>query len=342
MRVLITGGTGYIGSHVAVDLIDAGHDVELLDNLDNSSAVVVDRIETITGSRPAFHKVDLCDAAATDSVFARAVEARAPLDAVIHCAGLKAVGESVDKPLEYYRNNVGGTFNLLDAMRTHGTTRIVFSSSATVYGDPQFLPITESHPILATNPYGRTKAHIEDILVDVASALDDWHVVLLRYFNPVGAHKSGTIGEDPQGTPNNLVPRVLEVASGKWDSITIWGRDWDTPDGTGVRDYIHVTDLASGHRAAIESLDELPAVTTVNLGTGRGYSVMEVVGAVRQASGHPVPTSDRERRAGDVATSVADPALALELLGWKADRDLLEMCTDSWRWRSQNPNGYQT
>jgi UDP-glucose 4-epimerase len=341
MRVLITGGTGYIGSHIAVDLIDAGHDVELLDNLDNSSAVVVDRIETITGSRPTFHNVDLCDAAATDFVFACAVDSKAPLDAVIHCAGLKAVGESVEKPMEYYRNNVGGTLNLLEAMRAHGTTRIVFSSSATVYGDPQFLPITESHPILATNPYGRTKAHIEDILVDVATAHDNWHVVLLRYFNPVGAHPSGTIGEDPQGTPNNLVPRLFEVACGKWDSITIWGRDWDTPDGTGVRDYIHVTDLASGHRAAIESLDDLPAVTTVNLGTGRGYSVMEVVEAVRHASGHPVPTSDRERRPGDVASSVADPALGLELLGWKADRDLVEMCTDSWRWRSQNPDGYR-
>ena len=291
MRVLITGGTGYIGSHIAVDLIDAGHDVELLDNLDNSSAVVVDRIETITGSRPTFHNVDLCDAAATDFVFACAVDSKAPLDAVIHCAGLKAVGESVEKPMEYYRNNVGGTLNLLEAMRAHGTTRIVFSSSATVYGDPQFLPITESHPILATNPYGRT--------------------------------------------------RLFEVACGKWDSITIWGRDWDTPDGTGVRDYIHVTDLASGHRAAIESLDDLPAVTTVNLGTGRGYSVMEVVEAVRHASGHPVPTSDRERRPGDVASSVADPALAFELLGWKADRDLVEMCTDSWRWRSQNPDGYR-
>ncbi|MFT7646848.1 MAG: UDP-glucose 4-epimerase [Candidatus Poriferisodalaceae bacterium] len=336
-HVLITGGAGYIGSHVAVDLIEAGHRVTIVDNLCNSSAVSLDRVKTITGTRPAFVDADLRDATAMHALFGAE-----PIDSVVHCAGLKAVGESVEMPLEYYDNNVGGTFVLLTAMREHGCRNIVFSSSATVYGDPQFQPITEDHPVGATNPYGHTKAQIEQILSDMAVADPNWRVVLLRYFNPVGAHQSGLIGEDPQGTPNNLVPRVLEVASGKWDSITLWGNDWDTPDGTGVRDYIHVLDLAAGHRAAIENLANLEPVTAVNLGTGRGYSVLETITAVRAASGHPVPISEQPRRPGDVASSVADPALALDLLGWKADRDLDEMCRDSWHWRTSNPNGYET
>jgi len=334
-HVLITGGAGYIGSHIAVDLIDAGHRVTVVDSLCNSSALSIDRIETITGSRPGFLEADLRDKSAIAALFDTNT-----FDSVVHCAGLKAVGESVEQPLEYYDNNVAGTLVLLEQMRRHGCTNIVFSSSATVYGDPHFLPITEDHPIGPTNPYGHTKAQIEQILSDLAISDPSWRVILLRYFNPVGAHQSGLIGEDPQGTPNNLVPRVLEVASGKWDTISVWGRDWDTPDGTGVRDYIHVLDLASGHRAAIESIHGLAPVTAVNLGTGRGYSVLETIEAVRAASGHPIPVDEQPRRPGDVASSVADPSLATELLHWKADLDLTEMCADSWRWRSMNPDGY--
>ena len=336
-HVMITGGTGYIGSHIAVDLIGHGHRVVLLDNLANSSELVLDRIEQITGQRPPFEKADIRDPAAMDTAFAAH-----DVDTVIHCAGLKAVGESVDKPVEYYDNNVTGTLVMLQAMQRAGVSRIVFSSSATVYGDPQFLPLTEDHPIAPTNPYGRTKAHIEQILEDQVGADDAWQVVSLRYFNPVGAHPSGLIGEDPNGTPNNLMPRVLEVATGKWDSITVWGDDWDTPDGTGVRDYIHVVDLAAGHRNAVDAMATLEPHTVVNLGTGQGYSVLEVIDAVREASGADVPVDRSDRRPGDIAASTADPSRAHELLGWRAEHGIINMCTDAWRWRSANPDGYQT
>jgi UDP-glucose 4-epimerase len=334
-RIMITGGTGYIGTHVAVDLIEHGHHVTLLDNLANSSAVVLDRIEQITGTRPTLHEADIRDADALDAAFAE------PVDSVIHCAGLKAVGESVAEPLRYYDNNVTGTIVLLEAMQRAGVHRLVFSSSATVYGDPRWLPLTEDHPVGPTNPYGRTKAQIEQILEDQCTAEPAWQVVSLRYFNPVGAHPSGLIGEDPSGTPNNLMPRVLEVATGKWDGITVWGTDWDTPDGTGVRDYLHVVDLAVGHRAAIDSLPRLGSYSAVNLGTGRGYSVLEVIEGVRTASGAVIPVEKRERRPGDIATSTADPSLARTLLGWTAERGIDEMCADSWRWRSANPDGYR-
>lgn len=333
--VMITGGTGYIGSHIAVDLIEHGHEVVLLDNLANSSEAVLDRVDEITGSRPAFVKADIRDAAAMDAAFATH-EVRT----VIHCAGLKAVGESVEKPVEYYDNNVHGTLVLLHSMQRAGVNRLVFSSSATVYGDPQFLPLTEEHPVQPTNPYGRTKAQIEQILEDQCVADEHWQVVSLRYFNPVGAHPSGLIGEDPNGTPNNLMPRVLEVATGKWEAITVWGDDWDTPDGTGVRDYIHVVDLAVGHRAAMDAMDRLDRYSTLNLGAGRGYSVLEVIEAVREASGAEVPIEQRERRPGDIATSTADPSKARELLGWSTEHGIINMCVDAWRWRSVNPDGY--
>lgn len=334
--VMITGGTGYIGSHVAVDLIDHGHTVVLLDNLANSSELVIDRIEEITSVRPAFVKADIRDEAAMDAAFAAH-----DIGTVIHCAGLKSVGESVDQPLEYYDNNVTGTLAMLRSMGRSGVRRIVFSSSATVYGDPQFLPLTEDHPIQPTNPYGWTKAQIEQILVDQAAADSGLQVVSLRYFNPVGAHPSGRIGEDPNGTPNNLMPRVLEVATGKWDAITVWGTDWDTPDGTGVRDYIHVVDLASGHRAAMDAMAHLDSHTVVNLGTGQGYSVMEVIEAVRTSSGAEIPVELRQRRPGDIATSTADPSRARELLGWTTEFGIANMCADAWHWRSQNPDGYR-
>ncbi len=336
--VMITGGTGYIGSHVAVDLIDAGYDVVLLDNLANSSEAVIDRIDEISGQRPAFAKADIRDEAALSDAFANH-----RVDVVIHCAGLKAVGESMQKPLEYYDNNVTGTLVLTRAMEHAGVRNLVFSSSATVYGDPQFLPLTEDHPIQPTNPYGQTKAQIEQILSDQCSAADGWQVVSLRYFNPVGAHPSGRIGEDPNGTPNNLMPRVLEVATGKWDAITVWGNDWDTPDGTGVRDYIHVVDLAAGHRKAMEAMGNtagLDSYSAINLGTGEGYSVLDVIDAVREASGEPIPVEMRERRPGDIATSLADPSLARDLLGWSTELGILNMCADAWHWRSTNPDGY--
>ena len=333
--VLITGGTGYIGSHVAVDLTDAGYDVVLLDSLANSSEAVIDRIEEITGQRPGFAKTDIRDEAALSDAFAAH-----DVDVVIHCAGLKAVGESVEKPLEYYDNNVNGTLVLIRAMDRAGVRRLVFSSSATVYGDPQFLPLTEDHPIQPTNPYGQTKAQIEQILSDQCTAEAGWNVVSLRYFNPVGAHSSGRIGEDPNGTPNNLMPRVLEVATGKWEAITVWGDDWDTHDGTGVRDYIHVVDLAAGHRKAMEAMDGLDRYSAINLGTGEGYSVFDVIEAVREASGEPIPLEMRERRAGDIAASLADPSLTRELLGWHTELGILDMCADAWRWRSHNPDGY--
>ncbi len=326
--ILITGGTGYIGSHACVALAQAGRRVLLLDNLSNSAADVVDRLERICGARPAFVAADVRDAAALDEAFDRH-----PIRAVLHFAGLKAVGESNQKPIEYYDNNVGGSLQLLAAMRRAGVKTLVFSSSATVYGDAASMPVREDFPRSATNPYGRSKLMIEDILADLHAAEPDWRIARLRYFNPVGAHESGLIGETPRGTPNNLMPYVAQVAAGLRPSLNVWGGDWPTPDGTGVRDYIHVMDLAEGHVAALAYLERAGGMATVNLGTGRGHSVLEMVRAFERASGRPVPYNVAPRRQGDIAQCWADPRLAEELLGWRARRGLEQMCADAWRWQ---------
>jgi UDP-glucose 4-epimerase len=326
LKVLVTGGAGFIGSHTVVELLAAGFDVGIIDNLCNSKASVLDRIEAIAGRRPAFFEGDIRN---RDTLR----EALAGCVAVIHFAGLKAVGESVEKPLEYYDNNVSGSVTLFEAMRDAGVKTLVFSSSATVYGDPHAVPIREDFPLSATNPYGRSKLMIEDVLRDVATADAGWRIALLRYFNPVGAHPSGTLGEDPNGIPNNLMPYVSQVAVGKLQQLSIFGNDYATPDGTGVRDYIHVVDLALGHLAALRALEKQPGVTTVNLGTGRGYSVLEMVRAFEQASGRPVPYRIAPRRPGDIAQCYADPTLAASLLGWKAERGIEAMCADTWRWQ---------
>ena len=330
---LVTGGLGYIGSHTVVELLAAGHRVRIVDNLSNSKIAVLDRIEEISGRRPEFIKADIRDRGAMR-------DALAGSDAVIHFAGLKAVGESVEKPLLYYRNNVEGSIALFEAMAETGVKTVVFSSSATVYGDPQSVPIREDAPLSATNPYGRSKLMIEDILRDVAKADPSWRIGLLRYFNPVGAHASGRIGEDPNGIPNNLMPYVAQVAVGKLECLSVFGNDYPTPDGTGVRDYIHVVDLAKGHLAALATLERRDGLLTVNLGTGCGYSVLEMVKAFEKASGRPVPYRIAPRRAGDIATCYADPTLAAELLGWRAEKNLEDMCADAWRWQSGNPQGY--
>ena len=330
---LVTGGLGYIGSHTCVELLMAGHRVRIIDNLSNSKVAVLDRIEEICGQRPGFIKADIRDRTAM-------YEALSDCDSVIHFAGLKAVGESVAKPLLYYRNNVEGSIALFDAMVETGVKTVVFSSSATVYGDPQSVPIREDAPLSVTNPYGRSKLMIEDILRDIAKADPDWRIALLRYFNPVGAHASGRIGEDPNGIPNNLMPYVAQVAIGKLECLSVFGNDYPTPDGTGVRDYIHVVDLAKGHLAALSALERKGGLLTVNLGTGQGYSVLEMVKAFELASGQPVPYRIAPRRPGDIATCYADPALAAELLGWRAENGLEEMCADAWRWQSGNPNGF--
>ena len=336
MDLIVTGGAGYIGSHTVVELLAAGHQVAVIDNLCNSSKEAIRRVEELTGKTVPFFEVDLCDRAATEAVFAEQ-----PCDAVIHFAGLKAVGESVQIPLRYYHNNIHGTINLVEAMRAHGCQRLVFSSSATVYGDPASVPITEDFPLRSTNPYGRTKLMIEEILRDVAVSEDGWHISLLRYFNPVGAHASGRIGEDPEGLPNNLVPFIAQVAVGRLAELKVFGSDYDTPDGTGVRDYIHVVDLAQGHLAALEHLDEVAGCEAVNLGTGQGYSVLEMVQAFAKASEREIPYSIVDRRPGDIATCYADPRMAQERLGWRAKLDLDAMCRDTWRWQSANPNGYR-
>jgi UDP-glucose 4-epimerase len=328
LRVLVTGGLGYIGSHTCVLLAEAGHQLAVVDNLSNSKPVVLERLRELTGEAPDFYRVDLRERGALDAAFGK------PVDAVIHFAGLKAVGESVEKPQLYRDNNVGGTVNLLDAMRQHGVRQIVFSSSATVYGDPKRLPLTEDHPLQPTNPYGENKAEIEGLLTKSGLL----HASL-RYFNPIGAHPSGRIGEDPRGIPNNLVPYVTQVAVGKRPALRVWGKDYPTVDGTGVRDYIHVMDLARGHLFALDYLEKAKRSITVNLGTGRGYSVLEVVKAFERASGKSIPLDFQPRRAGDVAASYADPSLAARELGWKAALGLDEMCRDSWRWQSQNPDG---
>lgn len=336
MNILVTGGAGYIGSHTCVELLGAGFDVTVFDNFCNSRPAVLARVERIAGKAVGLVRGDVRDRAALVAAL-RDSGARA----VIHFAGLKAVGESVAQPLSYYDNNVLGTLRLLEAMAECDVRTLVFSSSATVYGDPQRLPLREDHPLSATNPYGRSKLMIEEILRDVQRSDAAWRFGLLRYFNPVGAHASGLIGEDPQGVPNNLLPYVAQVAVGRREFLNVWGADYPTPDGTGVRDYIHVVDLALGHIKALQRLQRPAAeCLTVNLGTGTGYSVLDMVRAFEQASGRPVPYRVGARRAGDVAACYADPGLALELLGWRAERGLDAMCADAWRWQSGNPQGY--
>lgn len=326
--ILVTGGTGYIGSHTCVALAQAGHDIVILDNLGNSQESVVDRLETLCGKRPRFIRGDVRDAALLDRIFAGH-----PIRAVIHFAGLKAVGESVEQPLEYYDNNVRGTLELLAAMRRAGVRTLVFSSSATVYGDPASVPIREDFPRSATNPYARSKLIIEDILADLHYAEPDWRMARLRYFNPVGAHESGQIGENPQGIPNNLMPYIAQVAIGELEFLNVFGNDYPTTDGTGIRDYLHVMDLADGHVAALNYLNGKGGLLTVNLGTGQGYSVLEMIKAFEQASGRPVPYRFVPRRPGDIAQCWADPTRASQLLGWKATRGLDSMCADAWRWQ---------
>jgi UDP-glucose 4-epimerase len=337
MAILVTGGAGYIGSHTCVELLNHGYDVVIVDNLYNSKKVAVERIGEITGKTPTFYQADIRDRKAMDEIFAKE-----DISAVIHFAGLKAVGESVQKPLEYYENNINGTLVLCDAMRNAGVKNIVFSSSATVYGDPAFIPITEECPKgTCTNPYGWTKWMLEQILTDIQKADPEWNVILLRYFNPIGAHESGLIGEDPKGIPNNLVPYVAQVAVGKLACLGVFGDDYDTPDGTGVRDYIHVVDLARGHVDALKKLEENAGVSVYNLGTGTGSSVLDVVKAFEKACGKKIPYEIKPRRAGDIASCYADSKKAYEELGWKAEKDMDDMCADSWRWQSMNPNGYE-
>ena len=337
LTILVTGGAGYIGSHTVLELLNAGHRVVVVDNLDNSSAEALRRVEHITGKTVDFHLLDLLDREGLALVFKRY-----RIDAVIHFAGLKAVGESVQQPLRYYHNNLTGTLHLIEAMGAAGCKTLVFSSSATVYGDPERIPIVEDQALRTTNPYGATKLMIEGILRDVARADAAWRIVLLRYFNPVGAHVSGLIGEDPQGMPNNLMPFVMQVAVGKRPHLSIFGQDWPTKDGTGVRDYIHVVDLALGHLAALAKAPELPGATAINLGTGTGTSVLEMVNAAAKAVGRPVPYQFAPRRPGDIATCYADPSLAERLLGWKTTRGVEAMCADHWRWQQANPDGYTT
>ncbi|MFZ5572858.1 MAG: UDP-glucose 4-epimerase GalE [Thermodesulfobacteriota bacterium] len=336
MKVLVTGGAGYIGSHTCVELLAAGHEVVVVDNLCNSSRESLRRVQEISGRELVFHEVDLLDKTALDDIFRRT-----DIQAVIHFAGLKAVGESVRLPLSYYHNNISGSLNLLRVMDECRVRNLVFSSSATVYGDPRTVPIREDFPVSPTNPYGRTKLMIEEVLRDVHAADQAWNIALLRYFNPVGAHPSGRIGEDPSDIPNNLMPYVSQVAVGKLPRLSIFGNDYPTPDGTGVRDYIHVVDLARGHIQALKKLSMSPGLLTLNLGTGRGYSVLEMVRAFEKASGQRVPYTIVGRRPGDIASCYADPSRARDELGWSAERGIDEMCRDAWRWQSRYPNGYR-
>jgi UDP-glucose 4-epimerase len=337
MKILVTGGAGYIGSHTTLCLLTAGHDVTVLDNLANSNEESLRRVNELAGKTVAFREGDLLDKGFLERTFAEGA-----FDAVIHFAGLKAVGESVDKPLWYYKNNVVGTLNLLEAMDQAGVRRLVFSSSATVYGASENVPLIEKSPLDATNPYGRTKEQIEDILSDLSASDERWSVALLRYFNPVGAHESGLIGEDPRGTPNNLLPFVAQVAVGRREKVMVFGNDYPTPDGTGIRDYIHVVDLAEGHLAALEYLKGRTGTFRWNLGTGRGSSVLEVIKAFGEAAGKPIPFEFAPRRPGDAAVSYADVSSALADLGWSARRNLARMCEDHWRWQSRNPFGYDS
>jgi len=337
MKILVTGGAGYIGSHTCIELIRAGYEVVVVDNLCNSSLESLKRVESLIDCDIPFHKVDVRDKVALTRVFEQY-----SIDGVIHFAGLKAVGESVERPIEYYDTNVGGTFILADVMREFGCKTFVFSSSATVYGDPHTVPIKEDFPLSVTNPYGRSKLMIEEFLQDVFVADDSWNIALLRYFNPMGAHKSGLIGEDPNDIPNNLIPYISQVAVGKLAKLSVFGGDYNTPDGTGVRDYIHVVDLAKGHVKALQALESKPQVLIVNLGTGNGYSVLDMIKAFEKVSGKNIPYQVVDRRAGDIAICYADPAYAAKKLGWKAKYGLDEMCKDTWRWQSKNPNGYKS
>ncbi len=335
MAILVTGGAGYIGSHTCIELISAGYEVLIVDNLCNSCELAVKRVEEITGKKINFYSVDIADRVGLNGIFEKE-----SIDSVIHFAGLKAVGESVAKPLEYYSNNITGTLVLLEVMREHNVKNIVFSSSATVYGNPKTVPIKEDFPLSVTNPYGRTKLMIEEILQDLYVADKEWNIILLRYFNPIGAHKSGLLGEDPKGIPNNLLPYIAQVAVGKLEALGVFGDDYDTPDGTGVRDYIHVVDLAIGHVKAIKRLEDKAGVSIYNLGTGKGYSVLQVLHAFEKASGKKLDYVVKPRRAGDIATCYADASKAKKELGFETTKDIDEMCEDSWRWQSMNPNGY--
>ncbi len=335
MKILVTGGAGYIGSHTCLLLLEAGYDVCVVDNLSNSKRVPLERIQEITGRNLEFAGTDLTHKKALAQVF----EAHS-FDAVIHFAGFKAVGESVLMPLKYYWNNIAGTLVLLELMNAYGVQNIVFSSSATVYGEPDRVPIKETFPVCPANPYGQTKLHIENILRDLYTADQNWNIAILRYFNPVGAHPSGMIGEDPNDIPNNLMPFISQVAVGKLPELAVYGNDYPTHDGTGVRDYIHVMDLAAGHICALNKLKKNPGLVTYNLGTGRGYSVLEMISAFEKMSGQPIPYKITGRREGDIAVCYADPSLAEKELGWKAGRGIKEMCQDSWRWQSRNPDGY--
>lgn len=334
-QILVTGGTGFIGSHTVLELLKEGYDVVVMDNLSNSNRESLRRVEELTGQRAAFHQTDLLDRESLERLFSNY-----DFDAVVHFAGLKAVGESVEKPLLYYQNNVTGTLNLCEAMEKAGLRNIVFSSSATVYGDPQQSPIPENSPLKAVNPYGATKLTIEYILKDLHQADSRWNIALLRYFNPVGAHESGKIGEDPTGIPSNLMPFITQVAVGKRDHLNVFGNDYPTHDGTGVRDYIHVVDLATGHVKALEKLTENPGVFICNLGTGHGSSVLDMIKAFEKATGISIPYEIAPRRPGDAAICYADPSRAENELGWNAERNLEDMCRDAWRWQSQNPEGY--
>jgi UDP-glucose 4-epimerase len=335
MNILVTGGAGYIGSHTCLELLNNGYDVIVVDNLSNSKQASLEQVQKLTGKNLSFYKVDLLEHDALSSIFTRH-----QVQAVIHFAGFKAVGESVRIPLQYFHNNVSGSLVLFDVMKQHGVKNIVFSSSATVYGDVKIVPLKEDFPLSAINPYGRTKIMIEDILRDLYRAEPDWNIAILRYFNPVGAHSSGRIGEDPNGIPNNLMPYVAQVAVKRHPFVRVWGSDYPTPDGTGVRDYIHVMDLATGHIKALEKLVTQPGLVTYNLGTGRGFSVLEVIKAFEKACGHKIPYQVFDRRPGDVPTSYADPNKANQELSWYARKTLDDMCVDAWRWQSQNPNGY--
>lgn len=336
MSILVTGGAGFIGSHTVVELQNAGYDVVVLDNLCNASRKALDRVEKITGKKVTFYEADIRDEKVLQDIFDNE-----KIDSCIHFAGLKSVGESVSKPLEYYENNISGTLNLLSVMRKNGCKNIIFSSSATVYGDPAFIPITEECPKgVCTNPYGWTKSMLEQILTDVQKADPEWNVVLLRYFNPIGAHKSGTIGENPNGIPNNLMPYVTQVAVGKLKELGVFGDDYDTPDGTGVRDYIHVVDLALGHVKALKKVEEKTGLCIYNLGTGHGYSVLDIVKNFEKATGVKIPYVIKPRRPGDIATCYSDVTKAKEELNWEAQYDIKDMCADSWKWQKNNPNGY--
>ena len=338
MAILVTGGAGYIGSHTVIELQNAGLEVVVVDNLSNSSRESLRRVEKITGKSVTFYEADVLDKDALNLIFEKE-----SIDSCIHFAGLKAVGESVAKPWEYYYNNISGTLVLLDVMRKHNVKNIIFSSSATVYGAPAFVPITEECPKgEITNPYGQTKGMLEQVLVDIQKADPEWNVIILRYFNPIGAHESGTIGENPNGTPNNLLPYITQVAVGKLEKLGIFGDDYDTADGTGVRDYIHVVDLAVGHVKALNQIEKKAGLKIYNLGTGHGYSVLDIVHNFEEASGVKVPYEIKPRRAGDIASCYADPAKAFNELGWKAERGIREMCEDSWRWQSSNPDGYES